>query len=127
MRFEMLKFDIAINIADSNPNSLMHSQIDVESVSATHGASCTNALGISPDHPVRLTLPKSSNAWFFMSGAVDADLRFRTTSAGTRIPRLKFSTGAGQTQNRSQATTIPLGWMLKWSSPTLGHKRCLYV
>ena len=94
-RFEKLKFDIATSPGpSSNSNSLTRAQIDLESVSEMHGASCANALGITLDRPVRLTLPNSSDAWFFISGIEVANLRFHTISAGPD-PALEVFDGCG--------------------------------
>jgi hypothetical protein len=80
-RFQKLKFDIRQppSTAQSRP---VTPRMDNEMISATHGAACAHALGISENHPVRLVMSSGSSAWFFVAASDASNRRFWTRSSG---------------------------------------------
>jgi Carboxypeptidase regulatory-like domain len=79
--FAKLNSDVARSPTPSSwATALTRSQIDVESVTSSHGATCATALGLTLDRPVRLSLGNAADAWFLITDA--STLRLKTTSSG---------------------------------------------
>ena len=95
-----------------NPDKKTRAQIDVEVVTANHGASCANALGISENLPVQLMLGQAggdrSDAWFRYEPSLGAHVRFSTASAGAD-PALEVFDGCGTPASKIASNDDALG------------------
>ena len=78
---QKLEWDIRQSPAAASTRS-MTARVDNEKISATHGAVCEHALGVSEGHPVRLAMPSGSGAWFFVAVSDGSRRRFWTHSSG---------------------------------------------
>ncbi len=93
--FERLNSNLAQSpTSSSRPTPLTRSQIDVETVTSSHGATCATALGLTLHVPVRLTLANAAGAWFSITGTDASTLRFKTISSGPD-PALDVVDGCG--------------------------------
>jgi hypothetical protein len=87
-----------LRAAPAKQDKAPRAQVDVEVVTDRHGATCANALGISEQLPVSLTLGQAgagrSDVWFRFEPHADRSVRFATDSSGPD-PALEVFNGCG--------------------------------
>jgi protocatechuate 3,4-dioxygenase beta subunit len=69
-------------ISQSTQHASARDQYILERVTAAHGVTCANALGLSVEKPSRLTLATGSDVWFYASTRTATTLRISTQSDG---------------------------------------------
>lgn len=74
----------------------LRSQYVSEVVTPGHGAACSNALGLPPDRPLRLSLQPGAQAWLYVPARALAALRVMTNSDGPDPALDVFETCASQ-------------------------------